>query len=84
VAYDTDAEGKPLELCRLCQGPVRTTKGGAKVCVTCGKWVADLDPDLPEAGVCASCGQPMRLIPSTAKGKYFRRCAPCGVMVQAD
>jgi hypothetical protein len=60
---------------------VRTTKGGAKVCVLCGKWAADLDPDLPEPGVCAACGQPMRLIPSTARGKYFRRCAPCGIMV---
>jgi len=81
LAYDTDAEGKPLELCRLCRGPVRTTKGGAKVCVLCGKWVADLDQDLPEPGVCATCGQPMRLIPSTARGKYFRRCAPCGTLV---
>jgi DNA topoisomerase-3 len=81
LAYDTDAEGKPLELCRLCRGPVRTTKGGAKVCVLCGKWVADLDQDLPEPGICATCGQPMRLIPSTARGKYFRRCAPCGTLV---
>ena len=79
VAYDTDAEGKPLESCRLCQGPVRTTKGGAKVCALCGKWVADLE-QAPEAGVCAACGQPMRLIPSTARGKYFRRCAPCGIL----
>ncbi|MDR3671400.1 MAG: DNA topoisomerase 3 [Holophaga sp.] len=84
LAYDTDPEGKPLELCRLCQGPVRTTKGGAKVCVLCGKWVADLDPDLPEPGLCAKCGQPMRLIPSTARGKYFRRCAPCGIMIPAE
>jgi len=84
VAYDTDAEGKPLERCRLCQGPVRTTKGGGKVCVQCGKWVADLDPDLPEPGLCAACGQPMRLIPSTARGKYFRRCAPCGILVPVE
>jgi DNA topoisomerase-3 len=84
LAYDTDPEGKPLELCRLCQGPVRTTRGGAKVCVLCGKWVADLDLALPEPGVCAKCGQPMRLIPSTARGKYFRRCAPCGIMSPAE
>jgi DNA topoisomerase-3 len=83
VAYDTDAEGKALETCRLCQAPVRTTKSGAKVCVGCGKWVADLDPDLPEPGVCPKCGQPMRLIPSTARGQYFRRCAPCGVLEPA-
>jgi len=80
VAYDTDAAGQPLERCRLCQGPVRTTKGGAKVCVSCGKWVADLAPDLPEPGLCRTCGQPMRLIPSTARGSYFRRCAACGIL----
>jgi len=83
LAYDTDPEGKPLERCRLCQGPVRTTKGGAKVCALCAKWVDDLDLNLPEAGLCATCGQPMRLIPSTARGKYFRRCAPCGIMEPA-
>jgi len=83
VAYDTGPEGQPLERCRLCQGPVRTTKAGAKVCVQCGKWAADLGADLPEAGVCAGCGQPMRLIPSTARGHYFRRCAACGVMEPA-
>ncbi len=84
LAYDTDAEGKPLELCRLCRGPVRTTRSGAKVCVLCGRWVADGDPELPEPGVCATCGQPMRLIPSTARGKYFRRCAPCGILVPVE
>jgi DNA topoisomerase-3 len=78
VAFDTDPEGQPLEHCRLCQGPMRTTRSGAKVCVLCGKWAADLDADLPAAGLCPTCGQPMRLIPSTARGKYFRRCAPCG------
>jgi DNA-directed RNA polymerase subunit RPC12/RpoP len=62
---------------------VRTTKSGAKICALCGKWVADLAADLPEPGLCATCGKPMRLIPSTARGKYFRRCADCGVMVPA-
>ncbi len=83
VSYETDAEGKPAETCRLCQGPVRTTKAGAKVCVKCGAWAADLGADLPEAGTCAACGQPMRLIPSTARGQYFRRCAPCGILEPA-
>ena len=54
------------------------------MCVLCRQWVPDLDGDLPEAGVCATCGQPMRLIPSTAKGKYFRRCALCGVLQPVD
>lgn len=38
VVYDTDASGKPLERCRFCQGPIRTTKGSGKICVTCNKW----------------------------------------------
>jgi DNA topoisomerase-3 len=80
VAYDTDPEGKPLETCGLCRGPVRTNRNGSKVCVLCGRWVTDQDADLPDPGVCANCGKPMRLVPSTAKGKYFRRCAPCGVL----
>jgi len=80
VAYDSDAEGKPLDTCRMCRGPVRTTKAGGKVCVLCGRWVSDQDGDLPEPGVCATCGKPMRLVPSTARGKYFRRCVPCGVL----
>ncbi len=84
VAYGTDAEGKPLETCRLCRGPVRTTRSGGKVCVLCGQWVPDQPGDLPDPGVCAACGQPMRLIPSTAKGKYFRRCVPCGVLQPVD
>lgn len=84
VAYGTDAEGKPLEACRLCRGPVRTTRSGGKVCVLCGQWVPDQAGNLPDPGVCAACGQPMRLVPSTAKGKYFRRCVPCGVLQPID
>ena len=80
VAYDTDETGKAKENCRLCRGPLRTTKAGAKVCVLCGAWAEDAAADLPEPGTCATCGQPMRLIPSTARGKYFRRCSECGVM----
>ena len=83
VSYDTDPEGKPLGTCPLCQGPMRVTKGGAKVCALCGKWASDLDANLPAAGACPTCGQPMRLIPSTAKGQYFRRCAPCGFVEPA-
>jgi DNA topoisomerase-3 len=83
LAYDTDDKGEPLERCRLCQGPLRITKGGAKVCALCGKWADDLPAELPPAGDCPKCGKPMRLIPSTARGQYFRRCAPCGVVEPA-
>ena len=84
VSFDTDPEGRPLELCRLCQGPMRATRSGAKVCVLCGKWASDLAEQLPEAGLCPTCGKPMRLIPSTARGQYFRRCSPCGIAEPAS
>ncbi|WP_306590386.1 DNA topoisomerase 3 [Geothrix sp. 21YS21S-4] len=29
---------------------------------------------------CPSCGAPMRIIPSTRRGEFFHRCAPCQVM----
>ena len=83
VAYETDAEGRAAGSCRLCQGPVRTTRAGAKVCVICGAWAQDAPEALPEAGLCPDCGQPMRLVPSTARGQYFRRCPPCGRMEPA-
>ena len=38
--------------------------------------------DLPGAS-CATCGQPMRVIPSTRKGQYFHRCGSCNVTVEA-
>ena len=34
--------------------------------------------------VCATCGQPMRIIPSTRKGQYFLRCATCGITREAE
>ena len=33
-----------------------------------------------EPSACPSCGQPMRLIASTTKGKYFNRCVQCNVL----
>ena len=30
---------------------------------------------------CPTCGQAMRIIPSTTRGAFFHRCSPCGVMV---
>ena len=51
VAFDSDAEGKPLESCLFCQGPVRTIKNGSKVCAQCNKWqapkAAEPTPALP-------------------------------------
>jgi DNA topoisomerase-3 len=38
VSFDSDSVGKPLENCRFCQGPVRTTRNSGKVCALCNKW----------------------------------------------
>lgn len=38
MSYDSDPEGKPLEFCRFCKGPVRTIRNGGKVCAQCNKW----------------------------------------------
>ncbi|HEY6007557.1 MAG TPA: DNA topoisomerase, partial [Geobacteraceae bacterium] len=78
VSFDSDAEGKPLEACPSCGGPVRTTRSGAKVCVQCDRWQTVTDPGAPEPIACAQCGRPMRVIPSTRKGQWFHRCADCG------
>jgi len=49
VSFDSDAEGKPLEICLFCQGSVRITRNGGKVCVQCNKWQTrkESPPDTP-------------------------------------
>jgi DNA topoisomerase-3 len=85
VAFDCDDTGKPSIACRFCQGPVRTTKAGGRICVTCQRWQEEREDDAaPEAAPCAACGQPMRVIPSTRKGQYFLRCAACGITKEAS
>jgi len=50
VSFDSDAEGKPLEICLFCQGPVRTTRNGGNVCVQCNKWQTKKEPDSSMSG----------------------------------
>jgi DNA topoisomerase-3 len=85
VSFDTDAEGKALEACRFCQGPVRTTRSGEKICVACSQWQADrpVDPGAPEPIPCGTCGRPMRVIASTRRGQWFHRCMDCGTVQEA-
>ena len=45
VSFDSDTEGKPLEICLFCQGPVRTTRNGGKVCAQCNKWQTKKESD---------------------------------------
>ena len=84
VAFDCDEKGQPLVSCRFCQGPVRTTKSGSQVCVACRRWQEEGPAgEMPDAPLCAQCGQPMRVIPSTRKGQFFLRCSPCGITREA-
>lgn len=76
VAYDTDAEGQPLERC-ACGGPRRTFRDGHKVCLACG--ARDDEPAAPAPRPCPRCGNPMRVIPSTRRGRWFQRCRACDV-----
>jgi DNA topoisomerase-3 len=83
VSYDCDVEGKPSTLCHVCQGPVRTTRSGGKVCTACDRWQNESGAPPPEAIPCATCGKPMRVIPSTRKGQWFHRCTDCGTMIES-
>lgn len=84
VRFDVDAEGKPLTLCRFCQRPVRTTRGG-KVCVMCGRWQSEerVDPRMPDPAACPACTRLMQIVPSTRRGQWFYRCADCNIFQDA-
>lgn len=85
VSFDTDAAGKASEACRFCQGPVRTTRSGSRICVQCDQWqTAKGDaPAAPSPIPCGTCGQLMRVLASTRKGQWFHRCSQCGTTVEA-
>jgi len=85
VSYDSDAEGKPLYICEFCQGPVRTTRNGSRVCAQCDKWQTkkETDPRIPKPINCKTCGRPMQVIPSTRKGQWFYRCQSCDTIQEA-
>jgi DNA topoisomerase-3 len=85
VSFDADAEGRPLEACRFCQGPVRTTRNGSKICVQCDQWQTARPADLttPAPIACPTCGHLTRVIASTRKGQWFHRCSDCGTSTEA-
>ncbi len=83
VSYDTDLEGKPLETCRFCQGPVRATRNGSKICALCDRWQEERQPAAtapPPTQPCPACGQEARVIPSTRRGEFFIKCGACGTL----
>lgn len=85
ASFDSDAEGKPLAACQFCQGPVRTTRNGGRVCSRCDKWQTEKEEDsrAPEPIACSTCGQPMSVVPSTRRGQWFHRCPDCGTFQEA-
>ena len=85
VSFDSDAAGKPLELCRFCQGPVKTTKSGAKLCVECDTWQTEKEagPRAPDPIACTGCGKPTQVVPSTRRGQWFHRCRDCNLFQEA-
>ena len=50
MSFDSDATGKPLVICLFCQGPVRITRNGGKICAQCNKWQTkrEADPSTPK------------------------------------
>ncbi len=85
VSFDSDATGKPLELCRFCQGPIKTTKSGGKLCAQCDTWQTEkeADPRMPDPIACTSCGKPTQVVPSTRRGQWFYRCTGCNMFQEA-
>lgn len=85
TGFDTDASGMPLELCRFCQGPVRTMRSGAKLCMECDTWQTEqpVHAGAPEPIACTGCGKPMQVVPSTRRGQWFYRCAGCRLLLEA-
>lgn len=91
LTYSSDEQGVPEGgLCKSCQGPVKKTQNGSKVCTVCGTWQnekptaptrpastgADAMPPKPKAARCPRCAQPMRDV-FTKRQKWAYRCDQC-------
>lgn len=85
LTYSSDAEGVPEGgTCKVCQGPVKKTQKGSRVCAVCGAWqderpapaAAAPGPPRPKDALCPRCRQPMRTL-FTRRQKWAYRCDPC-------
>lgn len=84
LLYACDDSGNPASgRCSGCQGPVKKTKSGAKVCAVCGTWQeakaaakGAVRPPKPPQAICPVCRQPLRVL-WTKRNKWAYRCDPC-------
>jgi ssDNA-binding Zn-finger/Zn-ribbon topoisomerase 1 len=74
LSYSSDAEGVPEGgTCRKCQGPVKKTQNGSRVCAVCGTWQDEKKPAAPAAHAPAP-GAPAGA-PPKPKGAHCPRCS---------
>jgi ssDNA-binding Zn-finger/Zn-ribbon topoisomerase 1 len=86
LTYTSDAEGVPAGgRCKACQGPVKKTQSGSRICAVCGVWQEDkavaapgqaARPTKPKAALCPRCSQPLKEV-FTKREKWVYRCDPC-------
>lgn len=86
LTYTSDEQGVPVGgTCKTCQGPVKKTQNGSKVCAVCGAWQDDKGPAAPgsearppkpKPSQCPRCSRPLREV-FTKRQKWVYRCDPC-------
>ena len=86
LTYTSDAEGVSAGgVCKACQGPVKKTQSGSRVCAVCGAWQeqprtaapgADARPPKPKAAPCPRCARPLKEV-FTRLQKWAYRCDFC-------
>jgi hypothetical protein len=86
LTYTSDAEGVPVGgTCKACQGPVKKTQTGSRVCAVCGAWQeekkavepgSEAKPPKPKAAKCPRCSQPLKEV-FTKRQKWAYRCETC-------
>lgn len=89
LSYSSDEEGVPEGgLCKACQGPVKKTQNGSRVCAVCGVWQEDkrpaaaasakpsASPEKPKAASCPRCAAALRAV-FTKRQTWVYRCDFC-------
>jgi len=81
LTYTCDPAGRPEGgRCRLCRGPVRKTRSGARICVVCETWQEPKAPAVaatrPAEAACPGCARPLRRV-LTRRRQWLYRCDGC-------